>query len=93
MESLGQKPVPFLIISGNSLLFSTADAPVCIPTSSALGFPYDLTYKRNLMNKNKLTSKIELEAWKHGTDWQRPEGRGEGDNGGKKGKGLIREHV
>ena len=29
--------------------------------------PYDLTCKRNLMNKNKLMSKIEPEAWKHGT--------------------------
>ena len=29
--------------------------------------PYNLTYKRNLM-KNKLTNKIEPQAWKHGTD-------------------------
>ena len=43
------------------------------------------------MNKNKLTSKTELEAWKHGTDWQQPK-VGE-DNGGKKGKGLVKEHV
>ena len=48
---------------------------------------YDLTYKRTLR------SKIEPEAWKHGTDWQWPEGRGERDNGGKKGKGLVNKHV
>ena len=32
-------------------------------------------------------SKIESEAWEHGTDWQWPVGRGEG-NSGKKQKGL-----
>ena len=37
--------------------------------------------------------KLEPEAWKHGTDWQQPEGRIEGDNGGKKGKGLVKEYV
>ena len=47
----------------------------------------DLTSERNLMN-NKLTNEIEPQAWKHGTDWQWPEVRGEGDNGGKKGKEL-----
>ena len=31
--------------------------------------PYGLTYKRNLMNKK------EPQTRKHGTDWQRPEGR------------------
>ena len=25
--------------------------------------------------------------------WQWPEGRGEGDEGGQKGKGLVKEHV
>ena len=30
--------------------------------------------------------KIESEAWKHGTDYQQPEGRGEGDNGRKRGR-------
>ena len=45
--------------------------------------PYDLTYKRNITNKNKRMSKTEPKAWKHGTDWQQPEGRGS-DNGGKK---------
>ena len=35
---------------------------------------------------------IEAEAWRHGTDWQRLEGRRGGDNGGKKGKGLVKEH-
>ena len=29
--------------------------------------PYDLTYNRNLMNKTQM-SKLEPEAWKHGTD-------------------------
>ena len=38
-------------------------------------------------------NKIEPQAWKHGTDWQWPEGRGKGHNGGKKGKGLLKEHV
>ena len=40
-------------------------------------------------------SKIEPEASKQGIDWQRPERKwaGEGDNGGKKGKGLVNEHV
>ena len=40
---------------------------------SDIQIPYDLTYKMNLMNK------IEPQAWKHGTDWQWPEGRFEGD--------------
>ena len=53
----------------------------------------NLTYKRNLMNKNKLMSKIEPEAWKHGIDWQRPEAWEEEDHGGKRGKGLVKEHV
>ena len=40
MELLGQKAVPFLVFWGNFILFSTVAAPVCIPTSSALGFPF-----------------------------------------------------
>ena len=44
--------------------------------------PYDLTYKRNLMNK--IMYKIELQVWKHGTDWKWLE---EEDNRGKKRKG------
>ena len=56
--------------------------------------PYDLTYKRKLLNKTKQKmSKIEPEAWKQGTDWQWPEGRGKGEKGGKKGKSLVKEHV
>ena len=43
--------------------------------------------------QSKLMNKIGPWAWKHGTDWQWPEGRREGDNGGKKGKGLVKEHV
>ena len=55
--------------------------------------PYDLTYKWNLMKKSKKqTSKIEPEAWKQGTDWQWPRG-GVVGNKGKKGKGLVKEHV
>ena len=54
--------------------------------------PYDLTYKRDTMNKNKSTSKTEQETWKHRTDWQWPEGSGEEDNGGK-GKGVVKEQV
>ena len=38
VELLGQKAVPFLIFGGNSLLFSTVAAPVCIPTNSPLWF-------------------------------------------------------
>ena len=38
-------------------------------------------------------NKIEPQAWKHGTDWKWPEGSGEGVNGGKRGKGLDKEHV
>ena len=36
-------------------------------------------------------SKIEPEAWKHGR-LMAPRGEG-GGNGGKKGKGLVKEHV
>ena len=38
-------------------------------------------------------NKIEPQAWKHGRDWKWPEGREEGDNGRRKGKGLGRERV
>ena len=37
--------------------------------------------------------KIQPETWKHGTKLQGPEGRGAGDKGGKKGKGLVKEEV
>ena len=40
VELLGQRTVPFLVSWGNSILFSTVAAPVCIPTNSALGFPF-----------------------------------------------------
>ena len=40
MELPGQKAVPFLVFWGNSILFSTVAAPVCIPTNSVLGFPF-----------------------------------------------------
>ena len=40
MELPGQKAVPLLVFLGNSILFSTVAAPVCIPTNSALGFPF-----------------------------------------------------
>ena len=39
MELLDQKAVLFLVSWGNSIVFSTVAAPVCIPTNSALGFP------------------------------------------------------
>ena len=32
--------IPSLVFWGNSILFSTVAAPVCIPTNSALGFPF-----------------------------------------------------
>ena len=37
---LGQRAVPFLVFWGNSILFSIVAAPVCIPTNSAVGFPF-----------------------------------------------------
>ena len=40
VELLGQKADPLLIFKGNSILLSTVAAPVCIPTNSALGFPF-----------------------------------------------------
>ena len=43
--------------------------------------------------QNKQMGKIEPEAWKQGTDWQRPEGVGEEGKGRKKGKGLVKERV
>ena len=45
------------------------------------------------MNKTKLMSKTEPEAWSHGTDRQWPEGRGGVGTGGTKGKGLVKEHM
>ena len=36
----GLKAIPSLVFWGNSILFSTVAAPVCSPTSSALGFPF-----------------------------------------------------
>ena len=54
--------------------------------------PYNLTYKGNLMNKttNKQNKTRGMET---GTDGQWLEGLGEGNNGRKKGKGLVKEHV
>ena len=40
VESLGHKAVPFLIIWGNSILFSIGAAPISIPSSSSWGFPF-----------------------------------------------------
>ena len=40
MELPGQKADPFLVFWGNSIPFSTVAALVCIPTNSALGFPF-----------------------------------------------------
>ena len=37
---LDQKAVPFLVFWGNSILLSTVATPVCIPNSSARGFPF-----------------------------------------------------
>ena len=36
--------VPCLVFSGNSILFFTVDAPVCIPTNNVLGFPYTMEF-------------------------------------------------
>ena len=36
----GSKAIPFLVFGGNSILCSTVGARVCIPTNSALGFPF-----------------------------------------------------
>ena len=38
-------------------------------------------------------SETKPEAWTNETDWQKTERRGEGDNGEKKGKRLVNEHV
>ena len=35
-----QKAVPFLVFGGNFTLPYTVAVPVCIPTNSALGFPF-----------------------------------------------------
>ena len=35
-----QKAIPFSVFWGNSILFFTVTAPVCIPTNSVLGFPF-----------------------------------------------------
>ena len=40
VELWGQKAIPFLVFWGNSILFYTVAVPVCIPTNSALGFPF-----------------------------------------------------
>ena len=40
VELLGHKAVPFLVLRGNSKLFSTVAASVCIPTNSAQGFSF-----------------------------------------------------
>ena len=64
---------------------------------SEIQIPYDHTYKRNLMNKTKQNktkqkkSKIEPEAWKQGTDWQWPEGRGQRRATGKIGKTVTEQ--
>ena len=43
--------------------------------------------------ENKQVSKIEPETWKERAHWWWLEGRKEGDNGGKKGKGQVKGHV
>ena len=43
--------------------------------------------------QNKKVSKIEPETWKLKTNWQWPEGKRKEDNGGKKRKGQVKEHV
>ena len=40
VESLGHKALAFTIFQNNSILLSTVAAPVCILTSSSLGFPF-----------------------------------------------------
>ena len=40
VESLGHKAVPFLIFWGISIQFPLVAAPICIPTNSALRFPF-----------------------------------------------------
>ena len=50
---------------------------------------YDLTYKRNLMNKINYQAKPNLRHG-NGIDWQLLLEREEGENGGNKGKGLVR---
>ena len=40
VKPLGHKTVSFLIFWGNTILFSTVAAPVCIPTNTAKVFPF-----------------------------------------------------
>ena len=49
VELLGQKAVPFLVFWGNSILFSTAAAPVCTPTNSVLVFLFSTTLLQHLL--------------------------------------------
>ena len=50
---------------------------------------YDLTYNWNLMNKiNEQMNKIELEAQKHGIDWQLLRGEGRGGDWLKEDEGI-----
>ena len=39
-SKLNKCQLPFLVFWGNSILFSTVAAPVCIPTNSVIGFPF-----------------------------------------------------
>ena len=61
--------------------------------------PHDLTYGQmespmESNGQNKLMNKTEQQPWKHETDWIWPkEKRGEGDNDGRKGKGLVKAYV
>ena len=40
VELSNRNAVPFLVFWGNSILFSTVAATVCIPTNNILGFPF-----------------------------------------------------
>ena len=68
----GSKAVPFLVLWGNSILFSTAAAPVFIPTNTALGFPFLRSRKKEgaptLHNSMDRTGE-------HYAEWNKPGGQ------------------
>ena len=73
-------------MDGTGESYAKWDKPV-----SERQMPYNLTYKKNLMKKNKL-----MDHHRHGNMEQtdsNQRGWGRVDNIGKKGKGLVKEHV
>ena len=63
VELPGQKAVPFLVFRGNSIVFSTVTAPVCIPTNSVLGFPFSLQPHQHLFVDLVMMAILTLVKW------------------------------